>query len=109
MTPWGYTKDLPDDYQELKDLSDLAVEELRKHYNTPYTTGSSANVLYESAGSSRDWAKGAGGFKYVYTVELRDTGRYGFLLPPEQILPTCEETWAGMQVIANHIINNKKI
>ena len=27
------------------------------------------------------------------TYELRDTGQYGFLLPPDQILPTCEEVY----------------
>lgn len=27
----------------------------------------------------------------TYTYELRDTGRYGFILPPEQIIPTGEE------------------
>lgn len=26
-----------------------------------------------------------------FTYELRDTGRYGFLLPKEQILPSAEE------------------
>jgi len=28
----------------------------------------------------------------VHTYELRDKGQYGFLLPPEQIIPTGEET-----------------
>lgn len=28
----------------------------------------------------------------VYTYELRDNGRYGFLLPASQIIPTAEET-----------------
>ena len=34
-----------------------------------------------SSGCSVDWAKG-NGFKYSYTIELRDEGNYGFLLPP---------------------------
>jgi len=28
----------------------------------------------------------------MYTYELRDKGQYCFLLPPEQIIPTGEET-----------------
>lgn len=35
-------------------------------------------------------------FRYVVTIELRDTGTYAFALPPEQILPTCKETMDGM-------------
>lgn len=39
-----------------------------------------------------DWVKGTYGKPVTYTYELRDTGRYGFLLPPTQIIPTGEET-----------------
>jgi len=49
-----------------------------------------------ASGSSYDWAKGVAGIKYSYTLELRDRGQYGFLLPPSQIIPTGEETWAGL-------------
>ncbi|CAG0886880.1 unnamed protein product [Darwinula stevensoni] len=51
-------------------------------------------------GPSDDWAKGAAGIKYAYTIELRDTGTFGFLLPPEQIIPTGEETWAAIMAVA---------
>ena len=39
-----------------------------------------------------DYVKGTFGTPITYTYELRDTGRYGFLLPPAQIIPTGEET-----------------
>ncbi len=61
-----------------------------------------------TSGSSQDWAKGGGGFKFVYTVELRDQGQYGFLLPPEQIMDTSVETWAGVQVVAREMISRRK-
>lgn len=38
-------------------------------------------VLDVASGGSDDWAKGGAGIPYSYTVELRDTGRYGFELP----------------------------
>ena len=59
---------------------------------TNYTVGSSTNVLYEAAGGSDDWAHGVAGIKYAYTMELRDTGDHGFVLPPEQIVESGEET-----------------
>ena len=40
-----------------------------------------------------DWALGEAQIPYSYSVELRDTGRYGFLLPRELILPTALEMW----------------
>ena len=37
-------------------------------------------------------------------MELRDPRSQGFLLPPEQIIPTGEETWAFHMAIARQII-----
>jgi len=37
----------------------------------------------------------------VCTYELRDNGQYGFLLPPEQIIPTGEETLDSLIALFN--------
>ena len=55
-----------------------------------------------AAGGSDDWAKGSAGIKYAYTVELRDTGKHGFILPAAMIKETATETWTALQVVANH-------
>ena len=34
----------------------------------------------------------------IFSIELRDTGLYGFILPPDQIIPTAEESWAFHKV-----------
>lgn len=39
-----------------------------------------------------------------FTVELRDKGRYGFVLPPAQILPTCEENWAAIKALGLRLL-----
>ena len=43
--------------------------------------------MFHFSGGSDDWAKGVAKIKYSYTVELPDTGLYGFLLPKSEILP----------------------
>ena len=55
-----------------------------------------------ASGGSEDWAYDLG-VKYSYTFELRDTGRYGFLLPESQIKPTCEETMLAVKYIATYV------
>lgn len=35
---------------------------------------------------------GAHDIPLSYTFEFRDQGTYGFVLPPEQIIPNCQET-----------------
>lgn len=58
-----------------------------------------------ASGASDDWYKAILGTRFVYTTELRDTGRYGFLLPPEQIIPCGEEMWAAEKVILDKLLD----
>ncbi|CAG7717095.1 unnamed protein product [Allacma fusca] len=51
-----------------------------------------------STGCSVDWAKKTYNTKLTLTYEMRDTGRYGFLLSPEQIIPSAEEFLDGFAV-----------
>ena len=43
-----------------------------------------------------DWAKAVAGIKYSFTLELRDRGAYGFLLPKSQIQGVGEEVLDGI-------------
>lgn len=56
----------------------------------------------QADGITIDWTYD-NGVKYSYTFELRDTGRYGFLLPAAQIIPTAEETWPALMKIMVHV------
>lgn len=60
-----------------------------------------------AAGGSDDWAKGGAGVKYSYTIELRDTGAHGFVLPTNQIEPNCRESWRGLAEFALSLNTNK--
>jgi len=104
LTPWGYTSAYPDDYNELYTLGLFGANAIEAIYGSQYAVGTSTNVLYVASGGSDDWAKGAAGIKYSYTLELRDEGRYGFELPASQILPTAQETWEGVKVVADAMI-----
>ncbi|KAK1122188.1 hypothetical protein K0M31_009414 [Melipona bicolor] len=106
LVPWGYTDTKPSDYSELASVAKKAIGAVTKIHGTDYQVGPSADLLYPTSGASDDWAKGVAGIKYAYTVELRDRGRYGFLLPASQIVPTAREIWAGIKTIARLVICN---
>lgn len=69
-----------------------------------YRVGPGAVVLYPVAGASDDWGYSIG-IKYSNTIELRDTGRYGFVLPARYIINTAKEARACAFSYAR-IINN---
>jgi len=105
LLPWGFTYSNAPGYDKLKNLADKSNEALYDVHGTRFDVGCIPCLLYVASGGSLDWALGEAGIPYSYGMELRDTGRYGFLLPPEQIIPTAEETWAFHQHAARMIID----
>ncbi|NXE01616.1 CBPA1 Carboxypeptidase, partial [Chaetorhynchus papuensis] len=105
LYPYGYTNTPVPDQQELHELSAKAVAALSSLYGTKYKYGSIITTIYRASGGTIDWTYNQG-IKYSFTFELRDTGRYGFLLPAKQIVPTAEETWLGLKVIMEHARDN---
>ncbi|XP_029161889.1 LOW QUALITY PROTEIN: zinc carboxypeptidase-like [Nylanderia fulva] len=91
MFPYGHTTDHLENYDELYAIGSKSIEALKQRYGTEYVTGNIAETIYVATGSTVDYIKGVHK-KVSYTYELRDQGRYGFLLPPKQIIPTGEET-----------------
>ncbi|XP_068960823.1 mast cell carboxypeptidase A [Petaurus breviceps papuanus] len=103
--PYGYTKvPVPND-EELYKISRIATEALATRYETQYVYGPVATTIYPTSGSSTDWAYDIG-IKRSFAFELRDRGRYGFLLPESQIKATCKETMLAIKSIAKYILKH---
>ncbi|XP_006258108.1 carboxypeptidase B isoform X1 [Alligator mississippiensis] len=105
LFPYSYTYDQAKNHNELDALAGAAVKELATLYRTKYIYGPGATTIYPAAGGSDDWAYNEG-IKYSFTFELRDAGRYGFLLPESQIEATCEETMLAVKYIANYVLDH---
>ncbi|KAK2155194.1 hypothetical protein LSH36_246g01004 [Paralvinella palmiformis] len=106
FTRWDYTADeVPSDHEQLLDLAHRAVNAIVAVHDMYYEAGTAPELMYAFSGSSADWARGVAGIKYPYLEELRDNGTYSFILPPEQIVPTGEESWAGFQVVVREIVS----
>ena len=61
-------------------------------------------ILDTASGIANDWVYAVANVKYSYTIELRDNGTFGFLLPEDQIIPSGEETFELHRVIAEEMI-----
>ncbi|XP_078276246.1 carboxypeptidase A1-like [Rhinoraja longicauda] len=102
MFPFGYKCVHPADYQELEGIAKSAVRSLTAMYGTRYKIGSICDAIYQASGGSIDWTYNQG-IKYSFAFELRDTGRYGFMLPSREIIPTAQETWEAMKSIMEYV------
>jgi len=101
MTPWGHAKRAyPSTYSEMMRVARKAVSALyNAGYRTYYRAGTSADIIYPTTGGTMDWVTAKLGVTYSYGLELRDRGRYGFMLPANQIIPTGVETFAAIKTM----------
>ncbi|XP_039951033.1 zinc carboxypeptidase-like [Bactrocera tryoni] len=97
LSPYGHTTEQADNHDDLMAVAKAYSDAVKAlPYNTEYTYGTSATAMYYTTGSTRDWVYNEQGIRISYTIEFRDTGRFGFILPAIQILPHCEDTLAGI-------------
>ncbi|XP_012162318.1 uncharacterized protein LOC101461300 isoform X2 [Ceratitis capitata] len=109
LYPWGYDYHLTADKMDLDRVARQAGTTITKKSGGKYTVGSSATTLYPAAGGSDDWAKGFAGIKYAYTIEMGDTGRYGFVLPASHIESNGRDGYTFVDTVARAVTqgNNK--
>ncbi|KAF5290651.1 hypothetical protein FQR65_LT01941 [Abscondita terminalis] len=101
-------------------IGNLAAEKLAERNGTKYSVGNNPNIMCKTcvsykllnkdgevldiaSGVSTDWVAGVKKVKMVYTFELPDEGRYGFLLPADQIIPTGQETFDAVMVMIDEL------
>ncbi|TMQ12413.1 MAG: hypothetical protein E6J91_20840 [Deltaproteobacteria bacterium] len=97
LYPWGHTGTPAPDRDRFAALGDRMASAMFAAHGTLYRL-SSAIELYPAAGAMIDWMYGEAG-ALSFTIELRPSwpgGSGGFVLPPEQIRPTCDEGLAAV-------------
>jgi len=100
LLPWAYTEEKPDNIDQLTEVATLGADAMKAGYQV----GCIPCLMYPASGSTLDWTLGVAGIPYSYGMELRDTGMYGFILPPDQIIPTGHEVWAFHETVARQMI-----
>lgn len=109
MTPYGYTRDYPPHYSQQMNALRLAATAIQRRHGQAYRYGTIANTIYPATGSSVDWVHDKANVKYSFALELRDTGRQGFMLSNNFIIPNSEENWDGIKAVADLIAKEEGI
>merc|ERR1712166_1303575 len=104
MSPWGYTSSTCKDFDVQNAAAKAAVDALEAVHGTRFEYGPISTTIYPASGSSADYTYGVANVLFSYGVELRDTGRYGFVLPASEIVPSGEETFEGIKALAKYMI-----
>jgi murein tripeptide amidase MpaA len=99
ISPYGDVSGEPPepDRTTFRELNPAMAAAIFNVHGVTYTYGPSSSYL---SGGFPCWTHADLGI-LSWTFELRDTGEYGFLLPADQILPTAEENFAAITVLAH--------
>ncbi|EGF79390.1 hypothetical protein BATDEDRAFT_25701 [Batrachochytrium dendrobatidis JAM81] len=105
MYPFGNICNHPaPDSAKLMRVGKAAVGALKSVHGTSFQVGPICDIIYQASGSSVDHIYARANVTFSYAVELRDTGNYGFILPPKYIIPSGQETFAGIIAMSLQII-----
>lgn len=108
LSPWGYTTAAPPNAVGLSALGNEMKDAILRATGASYTTGAIASTLYVASGSSVDHAFGVHGVN-SWTIEVRDTGSYGFVMPVGEILPNATENLAAALDLADASVDGAVI
>lgn len=88
---------------EYQSLARGVVSAIRSVYGTIFQSGPICSTIYQVSGGSVDYVADVSQAQYSFTSELRDTGRYGFVLPANQIRPSAVEADAGLRYLLSNL------
>ena len=92
LWPWGGTAELCPDDAAHRAIGGAMRSAILASAGRSYAAGPIYSTIYPASGGSVDWTYGDQGV-LSYTVEVRDTGTYGFVMPPAEILPNVRENF----------------
>ncbi|XP_030378530.1 carboxypeptidase B [Scaptodrosophila lebanonensis] len=101
--PWAYKAVKVKDASVLQRVANTAVQRIAQKTGANYRASVTHEALGIAGGGSDDWSRAALNVKYVYTIELRDRGNFGFVLPPRFIKDTALEGWTLAETVAQAI------
>ncbi|KAI8581435.1 hypothetical protein K450DRAFT_233083 [Umbelopsis ramanniana AG] len=101
MTPYGSDcRHEPKDNEDIIEAALHAVKSLKRVHDKQFEIAPVCRSVSETSGDAIEWSYTKQHVKYSYEIQLRDTGSYGFLLPPSEILPSGEEMLSAIQNLA---------
>jgi carboxypeptidase A1 len=92
----------------MQEVAGIGAKAVQKVHGTRFVVGPICRTIYQASGASVDWAYETAKVPFPFAIELRDTGKYGFLLPPKFIVPSGEEMLAGVIAMSRELIKDFK-
>ncbi len=105
--PWSHQRAEPPDRDQLAAIADRMTTAMYAAHGEQYKVRPGSSLQVGAGGTAGDWSYGVHG-ALSFLVELRPSSSSdgGFVLPPEQIVPTRDESLAGVLELAEWLVSH---
>ncbi len=103
LYPWSHKRTPPARQATFAAIAERMSRALSGAHGERYRVRAGSELTVGSSGTLGDWAYGTHD-TLSFLVELRPASGGGFVLPPEQIIPTCDEGLAAVLELAEAMI-----
>jgi len=83
----------PSNWDDTMTVAEATADAMEEQNGDTWTRGNSCEILYETTGTTGDWAQDSANVPYAYTPELRGND---FVVPTSDIAISEREVWAGI-------------
>lgn len=100
LLPYGYSCDaVVKDLDVQMDLAAGVAQAIQSVNGLNFIYGPTCETIYQTSGGSMDYVYDVASAEISWAFELRpaSSGQGGFVIPPDQIIPSGEENWEGMK------------
>ncbi|MCC6951885.1 MAG: hypothetical protein IT433_10625 [Phycisphaerales bacterium] len=94
LTPWGWSAADCDDRAIFRRVERDMAGVMQSVHGMAYRPGPTYTNIYPASGGALDWVYGDRDALGM-SIEVRDTGSYGFVMPASEIIPNAEENFEG--------------
>ena len=108
LWPWSYTTTLSPDQAALSAVGIPMKNAIAAVNGKNYTAGASGSTYGLTGGCIDDWTYGNQGIMSG-TIEVRDTGTYGFVMPTSEIIPNARENFAAAITMIEKLLASSPI
>ncbi|TLD18123.1 hypothetical protein PspLS_10522 [Pyricularia sp. CBS 133598] len=100
LLPYGYScTAVADGLERQMELAGGVAAAIKATNGLDFVYGPTCTTIYQTAGGSNDWVADVLGSELPWAFEMRPQGaaQGGFVITPDNIVPSGEEIWAGMK------------
>lgn len=106
--PWSHRRDDPPDRDAFAAIADRMQRAIAEAHGKRYKVRPGSELSVGAGGTVADWSYAEHG-ALAFLVELRPASRAegGFEVPPDQIAPTCDESYAAVLALGDWLLQRR--